>query len=127
MRGMRQADLERLRRLLEDQLVTLYRSAHDRVRRRLATEPTDIDEPRDEGDAAQLSQEDGLWMSLAEGEALRAQRIEEALHRMSRGDFGRCLDCDTKIELERLEAVPWALRCAECQEELEGLRRSPSL
>jgi DnaK suppressor protein len=123
---MRKADLQRLRTILEDRLVALYRSAHQRVRIDLLGE-RDTDEPLDEGDAALLSQQDGLASGLAEGEAARAQRIEEALARMKTGDFGRCLDCDVEIERERLEAVPWALRCAECQEAFEGAYHSPTL
>jgi len=123
---MRKAELERLRAVLEDRLLTLYRSAHRRIRNDLLAE-RDTEEPLDEGDAALISQQDGLASGLAEGEAARAQRIEEALARMRTGEFGRCMDCDVEIEVERLEAVPWALRCAECQEAAEGSRRSPTL
>ena len=123
---MRNADLQRFRRILEDRLVALYRSAHRRIRNELLAE-RDHDDPLDEGDAALISQQDGLASGLAESEATRAQHIEEALGRMRAGEYGRCVDCDLEIEKARLLAVPWALRCAECQESAESSFRSPTL
>ena len=121
---MRKADLDRFRRLLEDRLVALYRASHQAVRSQLLEEPPDTG---DEGDSALLSQTDGLVAGLAENQAALAQRIEEALRRITLGEFGRCIDCDLEIERDRLKAVPWAPRCAECQEAFEGERRAPTL
>jgi DnaK suppressor protein len=123
---MRKADLDRLRRRLEARLVELYRSSHQAVRTQLLAD-RDTDEPKDEGDSAQLSQTDGLVAGLAEGQTALAQRIEEALVRMTHGEFGSCIDCDTEIDEDRLALVPWAVRCAECQETFEGERRAPTL
>jgi DnaK suppressor protein len=35
-------------------------------------------------------------------------------------DFGYCLDCDSPIERARLDAVPYATLCVECQSVQEG-------
>ena len=123
---MRKSQLEKLRRRLEQRLVELYNASHAQARAHLAAEG-DILEPRDEGDSAQVAQEEDLRNGIAEGQAALAQRIEEALRRIRSGEFGRCLDCDSEIDLHRLEAVPWASRCAECQESFEGTRRAPTL
>lgn len=89
----------------------------------------DQDEPRDEADEAQRTQLRDLRTNLAENDAARAQLIEEALRRMTRGEYGQCIDCGSDIDPGRLRAVPWAPRCIECQEamEFEGTDRSPSL
>ncbi len=47
--------------------------------------------------------------------------IEEALGRISRGLYGRCIDCGEWIRLRRLETIPWAKRCRACQERWEML------
>ncbi|MBX6422469.1 TraR/DksA C4-type zinc finger protein [Thermosulfurimonas sp. F29] len=47
--------------------------------------------------------------------------IREALSRMARGEYGRCVDCGRWIRLRRLETIPWAKRCRSCQERWEML------
>lgn len=42
------------------------------------------------------------------------QRIEQALARMTRGDYGLCLDCDEPIAVGRLRADPSVTRCIQC-------------
>ena len=50
------------------------------------------------------------------------RKIEVALHRISTGDFGVCAVCGGEIGLKRLQAVPWANNCVECQEQSERNR-----
>ncbi len=87
------------------------------------------DEPRDEPDEAQRIQEQDTAMIMNEREAALAQQIEQAIVRIDAGSFGECIDCGNDIEVERLIAIPWALRCITDQEELESRQRdvSPSL
>lgn len=44
---------------------------------------------------------------------------EEALQRMQDGEFGVCVACGGEMQQKRLEAVPWARHCIECQEKQE--------
>ncbi|HYY54186.1 MAG TPA: TraR/DksA C4-type zinc finger protein [Candidatus Dormibacteraeota bacterium] len=37
--------------------------------------------------------------------------IDDALDRMQRGTYGRCVVCDAQIPEERLEALPWTPYC----------------
>ena len=41
--------------------------------------------------------------------------VDEALARMDAGTFGVCVTCGQPIAAERLEALPWAARCIDCQ------------
>ncbi len=126
---MRKRDIEHFRRVLEDRLAALYRNAHREIRWGMERHSFDQDQPRDEGDEAQRTQQRDLHMGLAEAEAGLAQRIEEALRRITRGEYGRCIDCGGDIELQRLRALPWALRCIEDEEahEFDARDRSPTL
>jgi DnaK suppressor protein len=45
--------------------------------------------------------------------------IDEGLKRMKDGGFGECANCEKEIQQKRLEAVPWAKYCVECQEKQE--------
>ena len=41
--------------------------------------------------------------------------VTEALARLDDGTFGRCIRCGRPILPDRLEALPWAARCIDCQ------------
>ena len=41
--------------------------------------------------------------------------VEAALARLDDGTFGTCIRCGQPIAAERLEALPWAPRCIDCQ------------
>ena len=41
--------------------------------------------------------------------------IEEALRRIDEGSFGTCARCGQPIAEERLEAIPYAIRCIDCK------------
>jgi DnaK suppressor protein len=54
--------------------------------------------------------------------AQQLKKIRDARRRLAQDpeDFGYCLECDMPMERARLEAVPYALHCVECQTLLEG-------
>jgi RNA polymerase-binding transcription factor DksA len=56
---------------------------------------------------------------IAEGE----RRIAEARRALADGSYGTCRDCGQGIPPARLEAVPEAVRCVECQRRFEGRHR----
>jgi DnaK suppressor protein len=64
------------------------------------------------------SQENDLHVNLAlnqtDTKLLRA--IDEALHRIEKGTFGVCMDCEETIPNARLDAVPWTRVCVSCKE-----------
>jgi DnaK suppressor protein len=41
--------------------------------------------------------------------------VDEALARCETGTFGSCVRCGKPIDRDRLEALPWAARCIDCQ------------
>jgi DnaK suppressor protein len=42
--------------------------------------------------------------------------IDEALGRLDAGTYGTCVHCGQPVQEKRIEAVPWARHCLECQE-----------
>ena len=42
--------------------------------------------------------------------------VNEALERIKSGSYGICVACDDEVQAKRLDAVPWARHCIECQE-----------
>lgn len=57
-----------------------------------------------------------LMFSLSDNERATLLQIENALRRMDEGSYGKCANCGQMISIQRLEAVPWARFCIDCQE-----------
>ena len=49
-------------------------------------------------------------------------QVEAALQRLDEGTYGTCARCDREIDIERLEALPYATLCITCQSEIERNR-----
>jgi len=79
--------------------------------------------PSDLADIASEDIERGLLSSLGAAEARQLRLIESALARLHEGHYGICMRCDSRISQERLEALPYALLCVECQSKEERRRR----
>jgi DnaK suppressor protein len=46
-------------------------------------------------------------------------QIRAALSRIEDGSYGICMHCEEEIKPKRLEAIPWAAYCIQCQEAAE--------
>jgi DnaK suppressor protein len=75
--------------------------------------------PGDVVDAAYDSTQDEISSQLAEVESRELANIENALERMKAGKYGLCEVCSGKIPMARLNALPYATMCIECQRDLE--------
>jgi DnaK suppressor protein len=70
-------------------------------------------------DAALDSAQDEISSQLAEVESRELANIENALEQMREGRYGICDTCETNIPLARLQALPYATLCIQCQREAE--------
>ena len=68
--------------------------------------------------ADDLQREIAFATMQAQGEIL--QRIDEALRRLAQGQYGRCRECGDEIAEARLAALPFAVRCVDCERRREG-------
>ncbi len=75
---------------------------------------------QDVGDKAETSYTKEFLLSLSDAERKQLRLIDEALERIDDCQYGICQRCDKKISKKRLEAIPWALYCIECQQKEEG-------
>jgi DnaK suppressor protein len=79
-------------------------------------------EASDVKDTEEQSMEDfvrGMDYALMEMESATLRRIDEAIVRLGGGTYGLCSDCGARIAEARLEALPFALTCRDCQQEQE--------
>lgn len=82
-----------------------------------------LESARDVGDQALMDLERELGISLMEMRNRRRQSIDEALTRLQEGTYGICAECGVEISEKRLQAVPFAKLCVECQARAELLEK----
>ena len=82
-----------------------------------------LESARDVGDQALMDLERELGISLMEMRNRRRQSIDEALTRLHEGTYGICAECGVEISEKRLQAVPFAKLCVECQSRAELLEK----
>jgi DnaK suppressor protein len=71
-----------------------------------------------EEDQAQISHDEFISLQLNSLDYGQLRLVEEALDRVASGDYGVCLACEQPIPPKRLQAIPWARYCVQCQEEI---------
>jgi RNA polymerase-binding protein DksA len=54
-------------------------------------------------------------LALREKDEQHLEAVEAALARIDAATFGTCIRCGRPIAPERLEALPWAAHCIDCQ------------
>jgi DnaK suppressor protein len=111
----------------KDAILTLHQvliKRRDALRKALAGDLSSLKELRqqtssDVVDAALDSAQDEISSQLAEVESRELAHIENALEKMREGQYGKCESCATSIPMARLQALPYATLCIQCQREAE--------
>jgi len=68
----------------------------------------------DSSDQAIQLQNDETLEVIGEAATVEIRAIDEALEQLNLGRYGACKDCGESIPVERLRAIPYAVRCANC-------------
>ena len=79
----------------------------------------DLQEVQDLEERGVREAEQGLDLAVLQLKAETCRDIEGALRRLQAGTFGRCESCGGTIPAARLQAVPFAVRCRDCQARAE--------
>jgi DnaK suppressor protein len=81
-------------------------------------------------DAVETSEadiQDEIEFALIQMKAETLHKIEEALRRLEEGTFGYCFECGEEISERRLRALPFAVRCKDCEEARETAQQRERL
>ena len=73
-------------------------------------------------DAAETSEadiQDDIELALIQMKSETLHKIEEALARLDEQTYGYCFECGDEISERRLRALPFAVRCKDCEEARE--------
>lgn len=79
-------------------------------------------EGQDDGEAAGVEIQDDIEFALIQMKAETLNKVNEALARLEDGRYGYCFECGDEIAEARLRALPFAVRCRDCEETLENAR-----
>ena len=77
-----------------------------------------LDCPSDEGDLSQQHHEEWIFLNRNTIDMKLLREIADALHRIEQETYGVCMECEEPISPKRLDAVPWARYCVQCQESI---------
>ena len=81
------------------------------------------------GETTEVHPEDELAFALIQIKGQVLSRINEAVSRLDEGSYGDCGECGGAIAASRLRALPFAVRCKDCEEmreQSEGHERTHS-
>lgn len=79
----------------------------------------DDSETPDPVDLAVRNYSKNVMLAVSENESRQLILINEALERIEDDEYGLCQNCESDINPKRLNAVPWARYCLDCQQLLE--------
>jgi DnaK suppressor protein len=103
-------DREAIRSLLQARRRDLTEDLEERVAR-MRDDGAAITPPKetDESDAGDLE------VQLLEMVSTTLRRVDQAIESLDSGRYGWCTRCQRRISEARLRAVPFAVRCRECE------------
>lgn len=119
---------EELKRSLEARRKELVETLHEKIRGVRAEHAVhQIGRGRDEGGAAEVDIQEDIELALIQMRFETLGRVDQSLARLEAGVYGQCLSCSEEISTSRLRALPFAVRCRDCEEQVESERRRTEL
>jgi DnaK suppressor protein len=109
-----------LKRILEDRRKEILSQVQEKMRDVRAEGA--LGEGQGVLDAAESSEadiQDDIEFALIQMKSETLHKIEEALARLDEGTYGYCFECGDEISERRLRALPFAVRCKDCEEARE--------
>jgi DnaK suppressor protein len=79
-----------------------------------------LNEVLDAVESAEADIQEDLEFALVQMKSETLNKITDALARLEQGDYGYCFDCGEEIGEKRLRALPFAVRCKDCEEAREN-------
>jgi len=77
----------------------------------------------DQGDSSEIDIQDDIEFALIQMKSETLGKVNEALRRLDENTYGNCFECGDEITEARLRALPFAVRCKECEEQRETAER----
>jgi DnaK suppressor protein len=78
-----------------------------------------LNEVFDAVESSEADIQDDIEFALISMKSETLNKINDALMRLEQGDYGNCFECGEEIAEKRLRALPFAVRCKDCEEARE--------
>jgi len=104
-----------LKTMLEDRRRQLMHEVQAKIRDARIDSPLERD-VFDQGESSEVNIQDEIGFALIQMKAETLDEIDAALGRLGEGTYGDCFECGDEIAGTRLRAVPFAVRCRDCEE-----------
>ena len=78
------------------------------------------DSVKDSVDLASNDIDIRLLETIGAQDVNRLKKVEAAIGRINNDRFGLCVKCNKKVDQERLQAIPYAALCIDCQKGSES-------
>jgi DnaK suppressor protein len=110
-----------LKRMLEDRRREIQAEVQGKMRdvRSEGTWGGKMNEVFDAVESSEADIQDDIEFALIQMKSETLNKINDALMRLEQGDYGNCFDCGEEIAEKRLRALPFAVRCKDCEEARE--------
>src|SRR2546429_4787792 len=79
-----------------------------------------LNEVLDAVESSEADIQEDIEFALIQMKSETLNKINDALVRLEQGDYGNCYDCGEEIAEKRLRALPFAVRCKDCEEVKEN-------
>jgi DnaK suppressor protein len=78
-----------------------------------------MNEVLDTVESSEADIQEDIEFALIQMKSETLNKINDALVRLEHGNYGYCFDCAEEIAEKRLRALPFAVRCKDCEEARE--------
>ncbi len=110
---------DELKAMLEERRRVILQEVQGRIRGVRAEGADKPHESTDPGETAEVDIQEDIEFALIQMKAETLNKINEALARLEDGSYGNCFECGDEIAQPRLRALPFAVRCKDCEEARE--------
>ncbi len=103
-----------LRKMLEERRRELMSEVQGRIRDVRSSEGKDR-EVLDQGESSEVDIQEDIEFALIQMKSETLNKIDAALRRLEENTYGNCFECGDEISEARLRALPFAVRCKDCE------------
>jgi len=110
-----------LKTLLEDRRREIMSQVHEKIKGvRTESGGRKMSEVYDAGESSDSDIQEDIEFALIQMKTETLRKINEALARLEEGAYGNCFECGDEIAPQRLRALPFAVRCKDCEQAREN-------
>ena len=117
---MERGRYEELKSILEDRRREIVNQVQERMRDvRAEGAGATVQGVLDAAESSEADIQDEIEFAPIQMKAETLNKIDEARRRLDEGSYGYCFECGEEISERRLRALPFAVRCKDCEEARE--------